>query len=147
LREPALSDLTAVQAQRRRLDGFCADRDAFPRPFSVDVVPHRDVVRVAPVGEVDLATVGEVRARVEELLSAGFRRVALDLAEVTFLDASGLHLILELAASARGDGWEFAVIEGAPDVQRVFEIAGVRDAVPFVDATAANQPHRDQPWR
>jgi anti-sigma B factor antagonist len=118
----------------RRLDGSSADRDAIPRPFSVDVVPHRDVVRVSPVGEVDLATVGEVRARVEELRSAGFTRVALDLREVTFLDSSGLHLILELATSAREGGWELAVIEGSPDVQRVFEIAGVRAAVPFLDA-------------
>jgi hypothetical protein len=42
--------------------------DGTPPPaFSVDVRPERDVVRVCPVGEVDLDTVGVVRAQLDEL--------------------------------------------------------------------------------
>jgi anti-sigma B factor antagonist len=122
-------------------------QDILPPPFSLDVVPERDVVRVCPAGDVDLATVGAIRARVEELLSAGFARVALDLREVTFLASSGLHLILDLAASARAGGWEFYVIEGSPEVQRAFEVAGVRPAVPFVEASPSGNAAWVQPWR
>jgi hypothetical protein len=35
---------------------------AAPPVFSVDVRPERDVVRVCPIGEVDVDTVGLVRA-------------------------------------------------------------------------------------
>ena len=39
--------------------------------FLVEVVPERDVVRVRPVGEIDLGTVGDVRAELERLREAG----------------------------------------------------------------------------
>ena len=71
-------------------------RHTSPIPFSVDVLPEREVVRVCPHGEVDLDTAETVRERVEELTSVGFARVVLDLRGVTFLDSTGLRLVLEL---------------------------------------------------
>jgi anti-anti-sigma factor len=106
---------------------------AGPPVFRVDVRPERDVVRVCPVGEVDLDTVGVVRAQLDELTAAGFTRVILDLRNVTFLDSSGLHLVIEAQTAAASDGWEFGMIEGPANVQRVFEIAGLSERLPFVD--------------
>jgi anti-anti-sigma factor len=107
-----------------------------PPGFSVEVCPERSVVRVCPVGEVDLSTVGEVRAQIEELKSAGFTRVVLDLREVTFLDSTGLRLMLEEQASSRADGWEFAVIDGSTAVQRLFDVTGLRSMIRFVDPSS-----------
>jgi hypothetical protein len=39
--------------------------------FRVEVEPDRDAVRVCPIGDIDLSTVGEVRAQLDELRSAG----------------------------------------------------------------------------
>lgn len=110
-------------------------RDEF-RPFAVDVQPQRDVVRVAPVGEIDLATVGLLRERIGELLSAGFSRLTLDLQGVTFMDSTGLRLVLELVHASRDDHWELSVIEVPYSVQRVFALSGVLDAVPLGDREA-----------
>ena len=104
------------------------------RPFAVEVHPQRDVVRVAPVGEIDLATAGHLRARIEELVSSGFARVTLDLQGVTFIDSTGLRLVLELVQTARDDQWELSVIEVSPAVQRVFELSGVLAALPLGEA-------------
>jgi len=101
------------------------------RPFAVEVHPQRDVVRVAPHGEIDLATVGSLRARIEELVSSGFPRVTLDLQGVTFIDSTGIRLILELVQSARDDHWELSVIDVSRAVQRVFELSGVLAALPL----------------
>jgi len=38
------------------------------------------------------------------------------------------------------------VIEGRPDVQRVFEIAGVASMLPFVEATAVRWPRGGPQW-
>jgi anti-anti-sigma factor len=114
-------------------------RDTVTPRFGIDVVPDRDVVRLSPFGEIDLATGAPISERAQELLAAGFRRVVLDLRAVTFLDSTALHLILQLTASARSDGWEFAVISGPPDVQRLFDVTGLRNMVPFVDATQIRQ--------
>ena len=103
------------------------------RPFGIEVHPQRDVVRVAPRGEIDLATVGHLRARIEELLSSGFSRLTLDMQDVTFMDSTGLRLVLELVQDARDRQWELSVTGMSPAVQRVFELSGVLAAVPLGD--------------
>ena len=112
-------------------------------PFSVDVEPHRDVVRVCPRGELDIATIEILRERFQELTAAGFTRLLLDLRELTFLDSTGLRLVLELERESHAEGWELAVIEGTAEVRRVFEVTGLRAVVPFLDTSSAG----DSPWR
>lgn len=107
-----------------------ATHDTF-RPFAIEVHPQRDVVRVAPVGEIDMATAGHLRAGIEELLSSGFSRLTLDLQDVTFMDSTGLRLVIELVRTARDDQWELSVIDVSPAVHRVFELSGVLDALPL----------------
>ena len=99
------------------------------RPFTIEVHPQREVVRVAPVGEIDLATVGRLRARIDELISAGFAQLTLDLERVTFMDSTGIRLMLELAHASRDEHWELSVVEIPAPVQRVLELSGVLDAV------------------
>jgi anti-sigma B factor antagonist len=106
------------------------DHDAQRALFHVDVEPERDVVRICPAGEVDLATVGVVRERVADVTSAGFRRVVIDLRQVTFLDSTGLRLLLELNAASQSDGWELGVIQGSAEVQQRDDDAFARDATP-----------------
>jgi anti-sigma B factor antagonist len=99
------------------------------RPFTIEVHPHREVVRVAPVGEVDLATVGRLRERIDELISAGFAQLTLDLERVTFMDSTGIRLLLELVHASRDDHWELSVIGIPAPVERLLELSGVLDAV------------------
>jgi anti-sigma B factor antagonist len=104
-----------------------------PPPFRVDVWPDGDVVHVCPVGEVDLDTADQVCDRLQQLRSAGFTCLILDLRGVSFLDSTGIRLVLEADAAARADGFEFALIEGPAEVQRAFEIVGLRAVLPFID--------------
>jgi anti-sigma B factor antagonist len=100
-------------------------------PFRVEVHPERDSVRVVPVGELDIATVGEIDARLRELNRAGFRRFVLDLRRLTFIDSCGVRLVLTWHAAARQNGVDFLVLEGPPAVQRVFQVAGLLDQLSF----------------
>ena len=109
-----------------------SERDGATR-FRVDIVPDRDAVRVSPVGEIDLSTVSEIRAELHELKEVGFTRLVLDLRGTTFLDSTGLHLILEEYAAAQADGAQFALVAGPPEVQRVFELTGLGAQLPFSD--------------
>ena len=107
--------------------------------FRVDVAREHGAVRVCPVGEVDTATVGQLRARLDEAMASGSARVILDLRATTFLDSSGLHLAVEAAAWAARTGTEFAIVAGPPDVQRTFDVAGLGE-LPFVDVPAGMAP-------
>ncbi len=110
-----------------------------PQPFSISVKPDRGRVLVAPSGEIDVSTVSLLRARLDELAAPGFAQLVLDLRQVTFLDSSGLSLILD--ETAREDR-AFALIAGPHAVQRVFEVTGTLDRLPFVSARAGSADGR-----
>jgi anti-sigma B factor antagonist len=102
--------------------------------FRVERRPARQRIRIAPVGELDLATVQRVEASLREVCDAGFRQVILDLSGLTFMDSSGLTLVLEWDALGRQDGFDFVVVPGPPCVQRLFDLCGVVDRLPFRSA-------------
>ena len=102
-------------------------------PFRVDVEPARESVRVAPVGELDIATVDKLQDEVARLLATGFEKIVLDLRGVRFLDSTGLRLVLELDAAARTASHELCVIRGSDVVHRIFEVTQVEDRINFVD--------------
>jgi anti-anti-sigma factor len=108
-----------------------------PEIFEVEVVPDRGRVIVVPRGEIDLATVERVRQHLEELEDAGFHSIVLDLRQVTFIDSTGVALIL---AEVRKDGTDFAVIPGPAQVQRIFELTGLLERVALVSPTSAPPP-------
>ena len=62
------------------------------------------------------------------------RQLVVDLSGLTFLDSSGLRLLIELAADADRDGFTLGLVPGPPVVQRVFEVSGMRALLPFSDA-------------
>lgn len=106
-------------------------------PFEVDISPGREAVRVSPLGEIDLATAGRLRERVRDLRAAGWSRVILDLDGVTFMDSTGIRLVIELVRSSQEDHWELAVTRVPPAVHRVFELSGVLGALPLGDGETA----------
>ena len=89
--------------------------------------PERDVVRVAPVGELDLATSELLEKQLHELRRAGFERVVLDLREVTFIDSSGMRVVVTEHQVAEQAERQFSLIWGPPAVQRALEVCGLLD--------------------
>jgi anti-anti-sigma factor len=78
------------------------------------------VLRVG--GELDLATAEPFVKALEHALAAD-SSVIVDLADVTFIDAAGLHAILRAAESRGGDGP--LTLVNASRVIRLLEVAGV----------------------
>lgn len=70
-------------------------------------------------------------AQLRELRDAGFARVIVDLSGLAFMDSSGLRLLLGWNEEARRDGFEIGIVPGPPTVQRVFELTGATDLLPF----------------
>jgi anti-sigma B factor antagonist len=103
-----------------------------PPDFRVDVVVHPGAVVVAPRGEIDMATVGEVRSACD--VSGGM--LVLDLRGVEFLDTSALSLVVGCQRRADTDGPSFAVVRGPARIQRLFDIAGLNHRLRFVDDPA-----------
>ncbi len=94
-------------------------------PFHIGLHPERDVVRVVPSGDLDLATAPELEAQLQELRRSGFERVVLDLRELRFVDSSGIRVIVREHQHAGANDRELSLIGGCPAVQRALELCGL----------------------
>ncbi len=105
-----------------------------PPPFDVTVQPDRTTVRVAVSGELDVATRATLAAQLDELWELGWTDVVVDLRGLTFMDSSGVHLLLQHHRRGSEAGARFAIIDGPAPVARVLQLCGV-DGI-FVHALA-----------
>jgi anti-sigma B factor antagonist len=80
---------------------------------------------VAPVGELDLASVPRLRQEVVAVVLSGQRDVVLDLAAVDFVDSVGLGGVVAVAKRVLGAGGRFRVARPEPRVWSVFELVGL----------------------
>jgi anti-sigma B factor antagonist len=60
--------------------------------------------------------------------------LTLDLSELTFMDSTGLNVVLFAQQLCHVKRAEFALIPGPPQVQRLFEVTGLIDHLPFLGA-------------
>lgn len=86
---------------------------------------------VALAGELDLASAPVLREAAEPPIDEG-RPIVIDLRELTFIDSTGLGAIAGLERRARDAGARFSLVEGPPNVQRVFEVSGTLDMFDWV---------------
>ena len=105
-----------------------------PPEFAVAVDAGAGGVRtVRPSGELDIGTAPKLERALLEDREPG-DRIVLDLADLEFIDSTGLRVIVHAVAAAERGGWELRLRQGPPAVRRVFEISGVAGALPFEDA-------------
>jgi anti-anti-sigma factor len=100
-------------------------------PFTCQVSREEGQAVVSPRGELDMATVGAVEQELKQLRGTGVDAIVLDLGGLTFMDSSGLHLIMRWANEASKDGFAFEVEPGPPTVQRIFELAAIEKTLPW----------------
>jgi anti-sigma B factor antagonist len=78
-------------------------------------------------GEVDLATASDLESFVRSALGEAPDGVVLDLAELTFIDSSGLRVLVALAKEAESRGTSLALHNLPRHAQRVLELTGLGD--------------------
>ena len=93
---------------------------------------------IALTGELDLSGAGALQ-RALGAVDGG--PLVIDLRGLTFMDSSGLRAIAVAAQRAQHAGRRFALIPGAAQVMRVFDITRMRERLEFVsDPGAAEGP-------
>ena len=102
-----------------------------PPPFRSQLRVVDGVARIELAGELDIATVPEVERALEDALSAGCRRLVVDLRNLAFMDSSGLVLLTRWDLGARRDGYDLALIRGGEPIDRLFKLAGLDDQFAF----------------
>jgi len=100
----------------------------------IDVRREPDRVILALAGELDMASVEQLRAAIERETTNDKAMLVLDLQQLQFIDSTGLRAILTTLERCREHGREFAITPGSPQVQRLLSVAGVAEHLPTIAA-------------
>lgn len=76
-------------------------------------------------GEIDLYTATQVRQRIHELVSGGRKHIIADLQGVTYLDSTGLGVLIGALRRTRETDGNMAIACSQPRLLRIFEITGL----------------------
>jgi anti-sigma B factor antagonist len=87
-------------------------------------------VVVTVSGEVDIATVAQLRERLAALAVGGVPLVA-DLDQVSFIDATGLGALAGAAREATEHGTSLHVVCARPQTRRLFRVTGLDRQIPL----------------
>jgi anti-anti-sigma factor len=102
-------------------------------PLAVRIHADPETCLLELSGELDLSVAdvleGEVR-RAEK----NARVLVIDLSGLRFIDSSGIAVLVHaLQRSGNGAGAELRLLRGPPGVERIIELAGLREHLPFLD--------------
>ena len=89
-------------------------------PFEVTAQRDDAVATVVVSGELDLATVPRLSATVAEHGDA--RLLVLDLNAVTFIDSTGVRVLIEADRACAGSGSRLVVLAGDGPVRRILDL-------------------------
>jgi anti-sigma B factor antagonist len=87
--------------------------------------------RLLLTGELDLAPAAELEATLLRLCSDRTKAIAIDLSKLRFMGSIGLRLILLARELCEQHGYEFRLVAGPANIQRIFEMTGLLDVLPF----------------
>ena len=104
-----------------------------PEPFRCESGQDGDRTWVRPIGELDLDTAPLLDEELRAARADGADRLVLDMRALTFMDSTGLRLIIRWDTAARGEGFEFAIVPGIEVVQRVFRLTGMDEHLSLAD--------------
>jgi anti-sigma B factor antagonist len=91
-----------------------------------------NIVRVSVGGDLDLATAPRLDGALREIESTS-STVILDLSGLTFIDSSGINLLVRHAERARSNGFALSIVPPNATVARVLDITGVDQHLPLAE--------------
>jgi anti-anti-sigma factor len=100
-----------------------------------------DSTVIAPEGEIDISRIDDLRKALSDAEGRGAATVVVDLTDVSFIDSSALHALVDVQNRLRRSGRRLAVVApggSAPAV--LLDLAGLRGRLPIFDTrrTALN---------
>ena len=94
--------------------------------LAIDLEVKQDVLIVRLSGELDHHTAEELREQVTDVLeNRAIRHIVLNLGQLTFMDISGLGVILGRYKQIKNVGGQMVVCAVSPAVKRLFDMSGL----------------------
>jgi stage II sporulation protein AA (anti-sigma F factor antagonist) len=106
-----------------------------PDLLRTTVEPLEEARLLRAEGEIDLSTVGALRREIYATRDAGVTAV-LDLSGVSFIDSTGLNLLLRASRDSATSEWGFFIVRPSDAVRRLIEVSRTADLLTLVEPAA-----------
>jgi anti-anti-sigma factor len=109
-----------------------------PNAFEITDQTNGETHVVSVLGELDLSTITVLARHVEVKLSENrTTSLVLDLTDLTFMDSSGLRLLIDLHNRSLQEAWKLTLIRSKHEgANTVLSVTGADTALPFEDPTS-----------
>lgn len=110
--------------------------------LTIDLTSTAKAQTIVLTGEADLLGAPKIEAALKDASAGKPGLIVIDLRSLTFIDSSGLQALLTGHELCRARGHELRIIPGPENVQRLFELTGMDEALPCTDVadTAPRAP-------
>ena len=102
--------------------------------FRIETHTAGRVTTLALRGELDLVSSPALDRTVAELTHSDAQLIVIDLRGLEFMDSTGLHVLVQAQQQAHDTGRRLVLIRGREQVQRLFDLTGLADALAIVDS-------------
>jgi anti-anti-sigma factor len=117
----------------RELTGHDRLRPPLERNFEVDVKEESRGTVVTVSGELDVASSQALEHELAKL--HGVATVVVDLRGLTFIDSTGLGVLVRAHQVAKEQGWRFGLVRGSGQVHRLLSLTGLDEELLVGDST------------
>jgi anti-sigma B factor antagonist len=108
-------------------------------PLKLQMVQDGETSVLRLSGELDLSNVTAVERVLQSALADGSSRIVIDLTDLSFIDSTGIALLVTTTAAGNGDGRIAVVPSQAAAVNRVLELTGVAEQLRYVDGDSLSR--------
>jgi len=103
--------------------------DQLPDQLQVRVETNGEGVVVHVDGELDPHTAPLLQNQVDRLVAEGNTSILLDLSQLSFVDSSGLRVLIRAHQDVTRGGGDFGLRDPSPTARRLLEITGLTDLI------------------
>ena len=100
----------------------------------VDIEDRGDHAVITAAGEIDAATADTLATAVSGALTDGYQKVLVDFAQVTFIDSTGLGVLVKSHRSAVAADAAFAVVNPTPQTRKLIGVLGLDQLLNIYDS-------------
>jgi anti-sigma B factor antagonist len=112
-----------------------------PDLLRITIEPLEDARLIRTAGELDMSSAPALRHELEAARDEAVTTL-LDMADVTCIDSTGLHLLLDGSRGADRTDWSFFIVRPSAAVQRLIDVTCTRHLLALVEPAAAPTPPR-----
>ena len=94
--------------------------------MSVNIIQSGEVITACMDGEIDHHTAADIRTKIDEAVAEKHpTMLVLDFKNVSFMDSSGIGLVMGRYKAISAEGGELAIINTSPQIGKVMKLAGM----------------------